>query len=301
MFGYIVRRFVRFIIIIFVTMTVVFFLFRLVPGGLEYTLTGGLGTQTALETMRKKLGLDDPILIQYGRYLFGLLHGDLGYSLVYQAPVIEEIVSRLPPTLILAGGGLLMILVGIPIGSYVGVTGRTGIMLPLFILYSIPYFVLALLLVTLLSVQLKLIPSFGFKGFVSTLLPSFSIGYPYMVVTARITQVSVAEVARMDYVSVARAKGVGEWQLVSRHIMRNAIIPVITSIGMQVGYLLGGNIIVENVFAWPGIGQLLIQAAQARDYPMLQALTILYTAAFQLINLGVDLLYGFLDPRIQYG
>lgn len=301
MIGYLIWRMVRIIVVLFLAVTFVFFLFRLVPGGLEYTLSGGLGTQAAIEKLRELLGLNKPLISQYGTYLKGLLKGDLGWTAVHNALVSHVISQRLPATFSLLGFSVALIITcGIPLGILSAATRRTYIMLPFIALYSIPYYVLGLFMVSLFSVKLRLLPSFGMSGLSSYLMPGISMAFPYIVVTARVTQASLSEVLHKEYVAVARAKGLPEWRIVMKHAFRNALLPIMTSLGMQAGYLLGGNVIVENVFSWPGIGQLIMESARARDYPVLQGITIFFTAGFLLLNLLVDLAYAALDPRVRY-
>jgi len=301
MIAYITRRIIRLIVILSITLTMVFILFRLVPGGLEYTVAGGYATTAEIEKVREQLGLNDPLPIQYGRYLWGLLHGDFGRSQVQQKPVLLGILKRLPAsiTLLLATVAIILTL-GLPIGITSAVKGKASLMLPLFVLYSVPHFVLALLMITAFSVQFHLLPAFGFRGIGSLIMPSFATAAPFITITARMTHASMLDVIKEDYVRTARSKGIAESKVTLKHVLRNASLPILTSLGMQIGYLLGGNIVIETVFSWPGIGQLLVQSAVTRDYPTLQALTVIYTAGFLLVNLLTDISYAVLDPRIRY-
>ncbi|MEM3658135.1 MAG: ABC transporter permease [Candidatus Hadarchaeum sp.] len=301
MMSYVIRRILRIVVVLFLAVTLVFLLFRLVPGGLEYTLTGGLGTQAALEKMRELLGLNEPLFHQYGKYISGLLKGDLGWTLIYNAPVRQVIIKYAPATFSLLGATLFIIVfIGIPVGSIAATTRRSQIMWPFYVLYSIPYYVVGLFMMSLFSVRLGLLPSFGRQGLLSYIMPSFALAWPFIVITARVTQVSIGEVLQADYVTTGRAKGLSEWSVIIKHVMRNALLPILTMLGLQAGYLLGGNVIVETLFAWPGMGRLIIEAARARDYPMLQGITIFFTVGFLVINLIVDIIYGLLDPRIHY-
>jgi ABC-type dipeptide/oligopeptide/nickel transport system permease component len=302
MAAYLIRRIIRLMVILLITLTLVFTLFRLVPGGLEYTVAGGYASTEEIERVREQLGLNEPLPVQFGRYLLRMLHGDFGRSQVQQKPVLLEILKRMPASITLLLVTIAMILtLGLPTGITSAVTGRASFIFPLFILYSIPHFVIALLMITILSAQLHLLPAFGFRGISSLIMPSFATAAPFITITARMTRASILDVIKQDYVGVARSKGIGESKVVLKHVLRNASLPILTSLGMQIGYLLGGNIVIETVFSWPGIGQLLVQSAVTRDYPTLQGLTIIFTAGFLIVNLLVDIFYAVLDPRIRYG
>ncbi len=300
MTSFLARRLVRSLVLLFLTLTLVFVLFRIVPGGLEYTVSGGLGTTAEIQRIRVQLGLDKPLFTQYLRYLNDLLRGDLGYSFVLQQPVVHAIFSRLPASLLLLSATIGLVLIGATtLGLSAGITGRTSILFPAFVVYSIPHFALGLLLVSIFSVQLRLLPGFGLRSAASLIMPSIATAMPLITVNARLIAASVMEEGTKEHVRTARAKGLTERRVLFKHIFRGASLPVLTSVGMQVGYLLGGHVVIETVFSWPGIGLLLIQSAKARDYPTVQALTILLTAGFLVVNTMVDLLYAALDPRIR--
>lgn len=299
------RRAFRAVILLMVVVTVVFFVFRLAPGD-PARLVAGLGaSEEAVATVRAQMGLDQPLVVQYVQYVKGLLHLKLGRSILYGDGIAAVVVEHLGPTLILTAAALgLALLIGLPAGIVSAVwpgsvVDRVATAATVALL-SIPNFWLGLLLITLFAIQLGWLPAGG-SGSVSTLvLPALAIAARLAAVFARTARSSMLDVLGQDYIRTAVAKGVPSLRVVSRHGLRNALIPVVTVVGLQLGYLLGGSVVVETLFSYPGMGFLLINAVGVRDYAVVQALTLVYVAAFLTINFVVDMAYGTIDPRIQY-
>ena len=285
---------------------IVFFMVRVLPGDPARILAGLLAPQSEVDRIRVQLGLTQPLAVQYKIFLSQLLHGDLGRSIVTQGPVATEIANRLPQTATLAAvasvlAGILGIASGIAVSTrqytatdyFVTVLALAGV--------SIPVFWLGLMLMLVFAVGLHLVPAGGYTGPVSLILPSITLAAFSLAIVERMTRSSMLESLRQDYVRTARAKGLAEHLVVYRHALRNALIPVVTVIGLQFGSLLGGAVLTETTFAWPGLGRLLVDAISARDYPIIQGVVLLFAVTFLVVNLLVDLLYGYIDPRIKYG
>jgi ABC-type dipeptide/oligopeptide/nickel transport system permease component len=303
--AYLARRVLLAIPTLLVSVTLVFFLFRLVPGDPAELIAGEMAPREVVESIRRQMGLDQPLHVQYVRYLTGLVRGDVGISKVFQQNAAEQLRTRLPATVQLAGLAMVLALVlGVAAGmvaaikqySWLDTLATLGAVGGI----SIPSFWLGLMLIMLFSVTLGWLPTSGRGGWESAILPALTLSAYQMAVIARMTRSSMLEVLRQDYVRTARAKGVREQGVVLRHALRNALIPTVTIAGLQMGYLLGGSVIVETVFAWPGLGALMIESVRIRDYTMAQAVALLFAATFLIVNLLVDVLYAWLDPRVQY-
>lgn len=290
---------------------VVFLILELIPGDpVQVLLFGsdmaGNVTPEYMEEMREALGLNDPLPIRYGRFLQGVVTGDMGDSIRTGRPVMEEVLERLPKTLQLALSGLA---VGVTLGVVAGVwaAARRGTVLDTAVMMaaaggtSIPGFWLGMILALVFGVELGWLPVYGSGTWKHLLLPSVTLGVGAAAVIARMTRSGVLEVLRRDYVRTARAKGLNERIVLYRHALKNALIPVVTVIGVQAGTLLGGTVIVESVFAWPGLGRLTLGAIAARDLPQIQAVVLVTAVTYVMSNLFVDVMYGYLDPRIRYG
>jgi peptide/nickel transport system permease protein len=258
-----------------------------------------------VEQIRKNFGLTDPLVIQYFRYMKNLLQGDLGISYSMQTSVSTEIWARLPATMKLASTAMILgILAGVILGvfsaakqfSFLDYTTMgfavSGV--------SMPDFWLGLLLMLLFSVKLGLLPTVGGGSLWHLVLPAATLGAGIMGILARMTRSSMLEVLRQDYIRTGRAKGLGEGKIIYVHALKNALIPTVTIGGLQFGRLLGGSIVVESVFAWPGIGRLLVTAIHSRDFMLAQGIVLIFATTFVLVNLAVDLVYSLLDPRITY-
>lgn len=261
-------------------------------------------SQQEIDTFRHSMGFDQPLIWQYGHYLNGVLHGDFGESLRYSQPVLALIAERLPATALLAVSALAWSsLLGLLLGIISALRPHSfwdlACRLLAFSGQAIPVFWLGLLLILLFSLHLQWLPSSGYGTFAALVMPAISLGAFYMSAVARLTRASLLDVLQQDYIRTARAKGLSAWRIVVRHGLRNALIPVITVQGMYFASLLGGALVTEIIFAWPGIGRLAIQAIQNRDFPLVQAIVLLAAVVFVAINLLIDLLYLVLNPRIR--
>ena len=284
---------------------VVFIVTRLAPGDPALMLLGPTATPSALEQARADLGLDQPLYMQYVNFLRAAFHGDLGRSFMTKQPVIEALKSALPPTfeLALAAFGL-SVLIGIPLGI-VSAVKRGGLVDNLIRIlsvawFSIPVFWSGLMLILLFSVYLRWFPPFGHGTPMHLVLPAFSLALVSIGMLTRMTRSSVLEVLDEDYVRTARAKGLVERAVIFRHVLKNAMLPVVTVLGLQFGTLLSGAVLTESVFARPGLGRLLVDAIFARDYPVIRVGILTVALIVILVNLLTDLTYLVLDPRVQY-
>jgi len=277
----------------------------MVPGD-EATLMAGAGaSQADIDLLRGRLGLDRPLVEQYVTRLVGLAHGDFGYSSTFRGNPLPHVLARLPATLLLMGATIaLTVMLGLPAGVLAAVRQNRwpDYLLSLLVvgLLAIPNFWLGLMLIAALSVDRGWLPSFGFTGWASLVMPTLALAARLVALVARMTRGVMLEELAKDYVRTARAKGLTASAVVGRHVLRNALIPTVTVIGLQTGYLLGGSVVVERLFAWPGVGDLMINAVGARDYTVVQAITILFVSGFLLINLVVDVLYVLINPRLRH-
>jgi peptide/nickel transport system permease protein len=312
---------------------VVFFMVRAIPGDPAQILLGQQATQEQVQLLRAHMGLDKPVIVQYVVFLRDAMTGDLGNSIVTGRPVVTELLARFPATLELTASAMLLaILVGVPVGvisavrqysildKIASVLALTGI--------SMPIFWLAMVLILIFGVRLELLPFSGrlssgasiqaftglvlvdslltgnfeafWDGLLHLIMPALALGTIPMAVITRMTRSSMLEVMNEDYVRTARAKGVIPWRVVFKHALRNAMLPTITVIGLQVGLLMGGAIITETIFSWPGIGQITYDSINSRDYAMIQGVVLYAALLFVLVNLVVDILYAVLDPRVRY-
>jgi peptide/nickel transport system permease protein len=312
---------------------IVFFMVRAIPGDPAQILLGQQATQEQVQDLRAKMGLDKPVVVQYGVFLKGALTGDLGDSIATGRPVVTELLARFPATLELTAFAMIIaILVGVPVGvisavkqysvldKVTSVLALTGI--------SMPIFWLAMILIVIFGVKLQLLPFPGrlssgvsisaftglvlvdslltanFAGFWDGLkhliMPALALGTIPMAVVMRMTRSSMLEVMSEDYVRTARAKGVVPWRVIFKHALRNAMLPTVTVIGLQVGLLMGGAIVTETIFSWPGVGQIAYDSIYRRDYAMIQGVVLYAALLFVLVNLLVDVLYAVLDPRVRY-
>lgn len=284
---------------------VVFLFVHALPGDPARLAAGPEADQTTVEMVRKELGLDLPLPQQFVRYFTNLIQGDLGHSLRTKRPVADEIGDRLMPTLLLTLTSMVWsVIFGLVIGVVSAVwrnrlPDRVGMTVAVSGI-SFPAFALGMVLMQVFSVQLGWFPTVGAGTWKHYVLPSITLGAGVAAVMARFTRAAFIEVMQEDYVRTARAKGLSERIVVIKHTFRNALIPVVTMMGLQFGFLLGGSIVVETVFAWPGVGMLLVDAVIMRDYPVIQGLILLFSFEFILINLIVDVLYGMINPTIRY-
>jgi ABC-type dipeptide/oligopeptide/nickel transport system permease component len=285
--------------------TLVFALIHFIPGDPAQAMLGEAASQADVEQLREALGLDRPLLEQYGAFLRGVATGDLGTSLRTGLPVTSQMLERMPATIELAGAAMLVaICVSIPLGIAAAIRRGTAVdhasMTLALAGVSIPNFWLGPLLALVFAVELGWLPVSGRGGLEHLVLPAITLGTGLAAILARMTRATLLEELREPYVQAARARGVSRFRAVMRHAFRNSLIPVVTIIGLQFGAVLTGAVITETIFAWPGIGRLLIQSIGFRDYPLVQGCILLIAVAYVLVNLLTDLLYGVLDPRIRY-
>jgi ABC-type dipeptide/oligopeptide/nickel transport system permease component len=285
---------------------VVFSMVRLLPGDPAETIAGLHATQDAVAGLRQERALDRPLLVQYGQFLRGLVRFDLGRSTMSRAPVLDELLPRLPVSLTLAIASMLVaIVVGVLLGVAAALRRRTWVdyvaMSVSVAGLSTPTFVLGLLLILVLSVQWRLLPATGATSGWHYVLPSLTLGLPAAAVVARMARSSLLEVLKQDFVRTAWAKGLSGRVVVSRHALKNALIPVITISGLQFGQLMGGAVVVESVFGLPGLGKLLVDRVLGRDYPVIQGVVLIAACGFVVTNLIVDVVYSLADPRIRHG
>lgn len=302
---FLAQRLLRIIPIAFGVVTILFLIFQLVPGDPAVLMAGPMATQAQITAIRHAVGLDQPIYVQYWHHIAGLLTGDFGYSLTYKGSPVREILARVPATLVLTGASILLtVVIGIPAGIaaalYRNRTADLAISLSVVGLLAIPNFWLGLVLISYLSVKLGWLPSFGFDHWGAVIMPAMALAARLIALVARMTRSVMIEELRKDYVRTARAKGLRRHTVLIRHVLRNTLIPTVTVIGLQAGYLLGGAIVIERLFSWPGIGDLLINAVGLRDYNLVQGITLLFVIGFLLINLLTDLLYMAINPRLRH-
>jgi len=285
--------------------TLIFFLIHLVPGDPVQAMLGETATPTDLEALRQALGLNEPLFTQWWLYMSNLFQGDLGNSLYSKEPIVDILIERFPATLELAGAGLLVaILLALPLGSIAALRKDTvydnGAMVFSLLGVSIPNFWLGPMLILLFSLTLGWFPVSGREGGLSLVLPAITLGTALAAILGRMVRSTLLEVLNEDYIRTARAKGLRESAIIIHHALRNASLPTITILGLQLGTLLGGAVITEIIFAWPGIGQLTIESIQRRDYPLVQACILLISVSYVMVNTFTDILYGWLDPRVRY-
>jgi peptide/nickel transport system permease protein len=304
MTGYVLRRLLQTVPVLVGISALSFFLLHLTgdPAALL------LSPETTAETraaFRAEHGLDDPLYVQYGRFVVAALHGDFGTSLRYGDPALDLYLERLPATLELSVSALfLATIIGVPLGVLAAVrrdSGLDALVRGVAALgQAVPSFYLGLLLIIAFGVALRVLPTGGSEGWDALILPSVTLATFLLAQTTRFTRGSVLEVLRHEYVRTARAKGLAERVVLYRHALKNALIPIVTVIGLQVGTLFGGAVVTETVFAWPGIGRLVVQAVGLRDFPLVQVTVMLTALIFVVVNLIVDVLYAYVDPRIRF-
>jgi len=305
MLSYIARRLVLTLPVLFGVATLVFSLIHLVPGDPAQAMLGDGASPEDIAQLRTRLGLDRPLLEQYARYLKGLVRGDLGISLRTQQPVTAQIAERLPATAELASAAMLVaVALALPLGLIAAVwrggwVDQSAMGLAL-VGISVPGFWLGPLLALIFAVELGWLPVSGRGTLAHLVLPAITLGSALAAILARMTRASVLEELREQYVVAARARGASRVRAVVVHALRNSLIPIVTILGLQLGAVLTGSIITETIFSWPGVGRLLIQSINFRDYPMVQGCILLIAVTYVTMNLLTDLVYGWLDPRIRF-
>ena len=305
MLNYVFKRLLGLIPTLLIVAVLVFLFVHLLPGDPARLIAGPEADAEVIELVRKQLGLDQPLHVQFWHYMTNVLQGDFGTSMVSRRPVSEEIASRFMPSLWLTIASMAWVVLFGRTAGIIAVVWRnrwpdrlsmtlavTGI--------SFPAFALGMLLMQIFSVELGWLPTVGADTWMHYILPSITLGAAVAAVLARFTRASFVDVLSEDYMRTARAKGVSETWVVLKHGLRNAMIPVVTMMGLQFGFLLGGSIVVEKVFNWPGLGRLLVDSVEMRDYPVIQAEVLLFSLEFILINLVVDVLYAAINPAIRY-
>ena len=313
--AYVLGRLVSAVPVLFGVSVVIFLLMKLIPGDAAQVLAGPSATRDEVELIREDLGLNEPLLVQYGKWLTRAVRGDLGRSIELKAPVTTMVLERFKNTAILAGASMVLaVVLGVSAGVIsatrpLSLFDRLAMVCALFG-NSMPTFWLGLVLILVGSLGLGLFPSNGMYDIRSPgglpdllhhlVLPSITLAGVSAAILARVTRSSMLEVINREYVTTARAKGLNDRRVIWGHALKNAMLPVVTVMGVQLGYLLGGSILVETVFSWPGLGLQLFRAISSRDLPLVQGGVMLVSAIFVFLNLAIDLLYAFLDPRVRY-
>jgi peptide/nickel transport system permease protein len=311
---YVMQRLAIAVFVLFGVTVIVFFVVRLIPGDPALVMAGPMAEPEFVERIRVELGLREPIPVQYFKWIGRALTGDFGRSISLRRPVLDEVLERFRATAILTGAAIL---IAFPLGVLIGILSAVkqntvldrGSMLGALVGISAPTFWTGLVLIVVFSVKLRILPGTGMhtageSGFFDLLrhlvLPAVTLALVPLAVIARTTRSNMLEVIRQDYTRTARAKGLGETLVIGRHVLRNALVGIVTILGLQFAFLLGGAVYVETVFAWPGIGYMLVNAILKRDFPLIQGGVLLVAISYVFINLGTDLLYAYLDPRIRY-
>lgn len=305
MLNYVIKRLLGLIPTLFIVSVLVFLFVHMLPGDPARLIAGPEADAQVIELVRQQLGLDQPLYHQFWRYISNAVQGDFGLAMVSRRPVGDEIASRFMPTLWLTITSMVWaVIFGMAAGIIAAVwRNRWPDRLSMTIAVSgisFPAFALGMLLIQVFSVELGWLPTVGADSWQHYILPTLTLGAAVAAVMARFTRASFVDVLSEDYMRTARAKGVSETWVVLKHGLRNAMIPVVTMMGLQFGFLLGGSIVVEKVFNWPGLGRLLVDSVEMRDYPVIQAEILLFSLEFILINLVVDVLYAAINPAIRY-
>ncbi len=309
MYRYIVKRLLLMVPVLLGVSFIVFFILALTPGDPAQIVLGEGATAETIAQTRIEMGLDQPIIVRYFRYVGGLLRGDMGVSYRNKIDVAGLVIERFPATAVLAVAGIFIaLLIGIPTGVISATRQYSGLDYASTVLsligVAMPNFWFGLLVVLIFSLNLGWLPSQGMgEGFVplmrSLVLPALTLGTGSAATIVRMTRSSMLEVIRQDYISTARSKGIAEGQVISRHMMRNALIPIITAVGLQFGHLLGGAMLTETVFSWPGLGRLMVDSIKSKDIPLVLGSVVFLAVMFSVVNLVVDIIYAFVDPRIK--
>lgn len=304
MLRYIGKRLLMLIPVILVTSLLIFWAMSLTGGDPALMILGDNATPAQIEELREEMGLNDPFIVQYANYMKGMFTGDMGKSYITNKDVFQTFMEKLPNTLMLGGAAVLIaVIVSIPLGVYTALNQNTwkdtaGMIFALFGT-SMPNFWLGLMLILLFSLKLGLLPSGGKTGFSSLILPAVTVGFGLAALITRTTRSSMLDVIRQDYMTTARAKGCSEKEVIYKHGLKNALIPIITAIGLQMSLVITGSVLAETVFSWPGIGRLVYESISKRDTPMVTGSIIMCSIFMCIINLVVDLIYAFFDPRIK--
>ena len=304
MHKYVIRRILLLIPVILGVTFLVFSIMHFTPGDAALTILGERAPEAEVQALREEMGLNDPLPVQYLRYISKAVRGDFGRSYKTNRSVFDEVFARFPATLKLTSAAMLLaVLIGIPVGiisatKQYTLTDSITMILAL-VGVSMPVFWLGLMLILVFSVKLGVLPSSGSATLKHLILPAFSLGVGSAAIITRMTRSSMLEVIRQDYIRTARSKGVSERKVINKHALKNALIPVVTVVGLQFGSLLGGAVLTETVFSWPGVGRLMVDSIKSKDTPMVLASVIFISVTFRFVNLLVDILYAYIDPRIK--
>lgn len=301
-----IKSLVNFFVVIFGVLLLTFLLIHLVPGDPVEVMLGDSATQTDRVSLRAELGLDQPLYQQFGSYLIKLVHGDFGQSIHTKTPIIKLLKTRYPATLKLALLSLIIgISIGIPLGIFAALNANSWADFIVTIisvrLSAMPAFWMGPILMLIFAVWLGWLPVSGMESNASIILPAITLGFGLSAILTRMTRTSVLEVLGDDYIRTARAKGLKEHTVILRHALRAALLPIITIVGLQMGSLLAGTVITETIFSWDGIGRLLVESIEKRDYPVTQACVLVVALSYVLVNLATDVLYKLADPRVKFG
>lgn len=304
MHKYILKRLLTLIPVILGVILIIFLIMELTPGDPARMVLGGMASEEALEEFREAHGLNDPLPVRYGRYVLNMLRGDLGTSYKTNRSVWTELMDRFPATMQLSVASILFaLLISVPIGVISAVKQNSVFdnvgMIICLLGIAMPAFWLGMVVVLMFSVNLDWFPPSGYGSLSHLVLPAFTAGAACAANIARITRSSMLEIIRADYMRTARSKGIGKLAVIMRHGMKNCWIPVITVAGLQFGTMLGGIVIIENVFAWPGVGAFLLTSITSKDTPCVLGAIVMFTVVFSIVNLLVDIIYAFVDPRIR--
>ena len=300
---YVLARLAQSALVVLLSLTAVFGMVRL--GGDPVLLFLPMDIQAKdVNEIRQRLGFNDPLAVQYSRFMAGALHGNFGESLRYRRDAFGLVLERLPATLLLAGSAIVLtLIVAIPLGVMTAVRRDTLVdhvgTLATVLGQATPGFWLGLMMIYLFAVQLRWLPTGGYGTLAQLIMPSVVLAAFFSARVARLTRSAMLEVLGEEYIKTARAKGLGEGRVISKHTLRNAAIPIVTLAGLEAGQLLGGAVVTETIFAWPGLGRLTVQALLNRDFPVVMAAVSFTSVVYTLMNLGVDLAYGWLDPRVR--
>ncbi|MCA1553950.1 MAG: ABC transporter permease [Chloroflexi bacterium] len=306
MYAYLARRLLATLPVLLAVSLLVFSMLHLVPGDpVKLMLSEFQTSPEQIERLRAQLHFDEPLPNQFGRFVWGALQGDLGTSIRSKRPVTQEIMDNLPSTLQLTLAGLLVAaLIGTTLGIVAAVQHHSWLdaaaMAVALIGVSMPSFWLGLILIFVLSLNLRLFPATGGGDLNHLVMPALTLGLGASAILARLTRSSMLEVLRQEYVTTARAKGVREFWVIVKHALKNALIPMVTVFGLQFGQLLAGTVVIETVFSRPGIGRLIVDAILSKDFPLVQGVVLVVAVSYVIVNLIVDLMYAYLDPRIRY-
>ena len=302
---YIIRRILSCFLVLFGVSVIVFGILHLTPGDPARLLLPEGATEEEINKLRESLGLNKPIQVQYLIYMQGVIKGDLGTSLWFKKPNLDLIKERIPATLLLTSTAVFgSLLFSLPLGIIAGI--KQGSFVDLLAMFfsilgqAMSNVWLAILLIFTFSIKLKILPSFGYGSLQALIMPAISLGLPLAALVTRLARAGTIDILSEDYILSIRAKGIGEKKIMTRYVLKNVLIPITTVVGLQFAAFLGGAVVTENIFSWPGIGQLTIFAINGRDFPLVQAIILVVATFFVLINLLVDIIYTLLDPRLKF-